>query len=161
MTELNQSTVIAIVVGTALYHNGQHYDVGDEIELTPAEYAELAIYLQPKDEALRLAEEAQALADEQAQQLAEQAEREAQETQEALLRAQDAQLQAEALAAENGLRAEQAEARVEELTRLLADKEAEVASLTAQLTAFQSEKNKTSKGKKTDAPADNGGTEEG
>ncbi|AUK45176.1 hypothetical protein A4212_08210 [Pasteurella multocida] len=63
-----------------------------------------------------------------------------------LTEAREAHVKAEALATENGLRAEQAEAKVAELEAVLADKEAEIAKLSEDLTACKkADKGKTKK----------------
>ncbi|MGX2974747.1 DUF7210 family protein [Ursidibacter arcticus] len=135
--------IIAIVVGSALRHNGKHYAVGDEIHVTPEEFAELSIYLQPKDEALKARQQAELEAQATATALANQAKTERETLLNDLTKAREVHAQAEALATENGLRAEQAEAKVAELEAVLADKDAEIAKLSEELTACK----KTDKGK--------------
>lgn len=138
--------MIAIVVGSALRHNGKHYAVGDEITVTQEEFAELSIYLQPKDEALKARQQAEQEAQATATALANQADSEREALEKELEVSREAHAQAEALAAENGLRAEQAEAKVAELESVLADKDAEIAKLSAELTACKkAEKGKTKK----------------
>lgn len=120
------SHIVAIAV-VALLHNGKRYGVGDEITLTEQEFTELNIYVQPKEEAikarLQAEQEVQALAD--ATQKQAEAEREALKT--ALREAQEAHTKAEALATENGLRADNAEALVVQLQQTIAEQAAELA----------------------------------
>lgn len=139
--------IVAIVVGSAIIHNGKHYQIGDEIEVTEQEYHQNSLYLQPKDEAIKARQEAQAEAEAKAKFLAEEAQAEKQALQTALAEAQEAHTKAEALASENGLRAEEAEARIKELEAQLAKKESEIATLSAELTACKAEKPKSAKTK--------------
>lgn len=139
-------TIIAIVVGSALRHNGKHYAIGDEISVTPAEFAQLRIYLQSKDEALKARQQATLEAQATATTLANQTDSEREALEQELSTSREAHAKAEALATENGLRAEQAEAKVAELEALLVDKNAEIATLSAELTACK--KAEKGKGKK-------------
>ncbi|HDX1017314.1 TPA: hypothetical protein RNX13_002368 [Pasteurella multocida] len=146
--------IIAIVVGSALHHNGKHYAVGDEITVTPEEFSQLSIYLQSKDEALKAREQAGREAQATATTLASQADSERETLQRELTEAREAHVKAEALAAENGLRAEQAEAKVAELEAVLADKEAEIAKLSEDLTTCKkADKGKTKKTDSNSEPA--------
>lgn len=43
-------TILAVVIGSAIMHNGNYYDVGDEIQLTEQEFADLSLYVKVKDE---------------------------------------------------------------------------------------------------------------
>lgn len=43
-------TILAVVIGSAIMHNGTYYDVGDEIQLTEQEFADMRLYVQVKDE---------------------------------------------------------------------------------------------------------------
>ena len=148
-----QELMIAIVVGSALRHNGKHYAIGDEITVTQAEFAELSIYLQSKEDYLKARALAQQEAETTATTLANQADSEREAMQRELAEARQAHTQAEALAAENGLRAEQAEAKVAELEAVLADKDAEIAKLSAELTACKkAEKGKTKKADSNSEP---------
>lgn len=58
-------TILAVVIGSAIMHNGNYYDVGDEIELTEQEFTDLGLYVQVKednannDEAFLLAQQAE------------------------------------------------------------------------------------------------------
>lgn len=62
---MSYKTILAVVVGSAIMHNGNYYDVGDEIELTEQEFTNLGLYVQVKedntndDEAFRLAQQAE------------------------------------------------------------------------------------------------------
>ncbi|HEH9706199.1 TPA: hypothetical protein SIC54_002170 [Pasteurella multocida] len=149
--------IIAIVVGSALHHNGKHYAVGDEITITQEEFAELSIYLQPKDEALKARQQAEQEAQATATALANQADSERETLEKELEASREAYTKAGALAAENGLRAEQAEAKVAELEAVLADKEAEIAKLSEDLTACKKadkgDKGKTKKNDSNSEPA--------
>ncbi|HHW7450364.1 hypothetical protein NM952_10565 [Pasteurella multocida subsp. multocida] len=149
-----QEVIIAIVVGSALHHNGKHYAVGDEITVTPEEFSQLSIYLQSKDEALKAREQAEREAQATAATLASQADSEREALEKELEASREAHAKAEALAAENGLRAEQAAAKVAELEAVLADKETEIAKLSADLTACKkAEKGKTQKADSNNEPA--------
>lgn len=131
--------IVAIAV-VALLHNGKRYEVGDEISLTEQEFADLKIYVQPQEEAvkarLQAEQEAKALAEATQKQV--DAERESLKT--ALREAQEAHTKAEALATENGLRADNAEALVAQLQQTIADQ-------TAELAQYRNAQKKTSKGK--------------
>lgn len=155
---MKHELIMAVVATAAIYHNGKHYNIGDEIEVTEAEFNELAIYLEPKDEAVKARQKAQAEAEEKAQAIAEAANAEKLALEQALRESQEAHAQAEALATENGLRAEEAQARVVELEQqlataeaALAEKEEEIAKISAKLTACKSEKSgKGNKAKPTE-----------
>lgn len=135
MTQKQIQLIAAVVVSAAIIHNGKHYNIGDEIEVTEKEFAELSVYLHPKDEAVQSELEAKKQAKAQALALAQQAEQERQALLAELEQSKTAHAQAEALATENGLRADKAEARVKELEATLKDKEAEIAKLSAKPTA--------------------------
>lgn len=123
---MTHELIMAVVASAAIYHNGKHYNIGDEIEVTEAEFNELAIYLEPKDEVLKARLQAQAQAEALALEAQEAAEAEKEALRQAVAEANEAYIRAEALATENGLRADQAEARVAELEQALAEKEAEL-----------------------------------
>lgn len=127
-----RQVVIAIVTTAAIIHNGKRYEIGEEIEVTESEFEQNRLYLEPKDEAIKARQAAQAEAEAKAKSLAEEAQAEKQALQTALAEAQEAHAKAEALATENGLRADKAEARVKELEAQLAEKEAENAKLQAE-----------------------------
>lgn len=42
-------TILAVVIGSAIMHNGTYYDVGDEIQLTEQEFADMRLYVKVKD----------------------------------------------------------------------------------------------------------------
>lgn len=65
-----------IVAHTAILHNGKRYDVGEEINLSEAQYKRLSHYLTVKDDSA--VQKAKAEAQAKAQSLAEQAKAEAQ-----------------------------------------------------------------------------------
>lgn len=43
-------TILAVVIGSAIMHNGTYYDVGDEIQLTEQEFADMSLYVKVKDD---------------------------------------------------------------------------------------------------------------
>lgn len=143
---MKHELIMAVVATAAIYHNGKHYNIGDEIELTEAELNELAIYVQPKDEAVKDRLAAQQEAEEAAAAFAAEAEAEKAALRQAVIAANEAHARAEALATENGLRADAAEARVAELEQALAEKEAELTACKA-----KGSRTKADKAEKTEA----------
>lgn len=143
---MKHELIMAVVASAAIYHNGKHYNIGDEIEVTEAEFNELAIYLEPKDEVLQARLQAEAEAQALAQEAEEAAEAEKTALRQAVVEAKEAHARAEALATENGLRADQAEARVAELEQALAEKEAELTACKA-----KGSRTKADKTEKTEA----------
>lgn len=145
--------LILAVVTTAILHNGTRYGIGDEISLTEAEFDELSLYVQPQEAALAARKQAELDAQETAEAFARQAQQERDALEHRLAEAETAHAQAEALATENGLRAEHAEAKVVELQTALAEKDAEIASLQKALAKKEA---KTAKAVKTENDANKG-----
>lgn len=76
MTNPSSKTLLTCIVAhTAILHNGKRYDVGEEINLSEAQYKRLSHYLTVKDDSA--AQKAKAEAQAKAQALAEQAKAEA------------------------------------------------------------------------------------
>lgn len=146
---MKRELIMAVVATAAIYHNGKHYNIGDEIELTDTELKELSIYVQPKDEAVKASLAAQQEAEATAAAFAAEAEAEKEALRQEVIRANEAHAQAEALATENGLRAEEAEAKVAELEQKLAETEAALAEAQAS-GAKEPKKGKGSKGEQAD-----------
>lgn len=71
----SKTLLTCIVAHTAILHNGKRYDVGEEINLSEAQYKRLSHYLTVKDDSA--AQKAKAEAQAKAQALAEQAKAEA------------------------------------------------------------------------------------